>query len=226
MPAEERVGRDLVVVVSGGDVAPAAAAAAVPAGAPVIAADGGLDHALALGLDVQLAIGDFDSASPGALAAAEAAGIEVARHPQAKDATDLELALEAAAALEPRRILVVGADGGRLDHLLAGLLALADERYAAIEVDAVLGPAGAHVVRRERRLHGVPGELVSLLAVHGPAEGVVTEGLAYPLRGETLHPGSSRGVSNVFAAPEARVTVARGTLLALRPGPTGEGGPA
>ena len=50
---------------------------------------------------------------------------------------------------------------------------------------------------------GEPGELVSLLAVNGPAEGVTTEGLAYPLRGETLEPGSTRGVSNVFAA-EAR----------------------
>ena len=62
-------------------------------------------------------------------------------------------------------------------------------------------------------------EALSLLALHGPAEGVVTEGLLYPLRGETLLPGSSRGVSNVFAATEARVAVGRGVLLALRPGP-------
>ena len=61
------------------------------------------------------------------------------------------------------------------------------------------------MIRGERTLVGEPGELISLFAVHGPASGVVTEGLVYPLRGETLEPGSSRGVSNVFAAREARI---------------------
>ena len=65
---------------------------------------------------------------------------------------------------------------------------------------------------------GEPGELLTLLALHGPAEGVTTDGLAYPLRDETLEPGSSRGVSNVFDRATARVTVERGVLLAVRPG--------
>jgi thiamine pyrophosphokinase len=51
-----------------------------------------------------------------------------------------------------------------------------------------------------------------------PAEGVTTEGLVYPLRGETLEAGTSRGVSNVFAEATAQVTVERGVLLAIRPG--------
>jgi thiamine pyrophosphokinase len=54
--------------------------------------------------------------------------------------------------------------------------------------------------------------------VNGPAEGVHTEGLAYPLANETLEPGSSRGVSNLFAEKRARVTLKRGVLLAIRPG--------
>jgi thiamine pyrophosphokinase len=75
-----------------------------------------------------------------------------------------------------------------------------------------------HVVRRERVLAGVRGELVTLMAVNGPAVGVRTEGLAYPLRGETLEPGSSRGVSNVFEQAAAKVSVEHGVLLAVRPG--------
>jgi thiamine pyrophosphokinase len=47
---------------------------------------------------------------------------------------------------------------------------------------------------------------------------VRTEGLKYPLADETLEPGSSRGVSNVFVEPAARITVERGVLLAVRPG--------
>ncbi len=107
---------------------------------------------------------------------------------------------------------------GRLDHLAATLLLLGHARLEGVELDAVLGAARVHVIRGGRSLEGEPGELVSLLALHGPAEGVVTRGLRYPLRGETLEPGSSRGVSNVLADACAHVNVGRGTLLAIRPG--------
>ncbi|HXF98948.1 MAG TPA: thiamine diphosphokinase [Gaiellaceae bacterium] len=210
---------DVVVVVAGGEAPRPEAARAVPPGAPVVAADGGLEHARALGLEVALAVGDFDSASPEAVAAAEVAGIRVEQHPAEKDATDLELALDAALALAPQRILVLAGDRGRLDHLLSLVHVLGLERYAGAELDAWIGPAQVHVIRGERTLGGTPGELVSLLALHGAAEGVTTEGLAYPLAGERLEAGSSRGVSNLFVAATARVAVARGLLLAVRPGP-------
>jgi thiamine pyrophosphokinase len=191
---------------------------AVPAGAAIVAADRGLDHALALGLDVAIAVGDFDSASPEAIARAESAGALVVRHPAEKDATDLELALDAAIGIEPHRILVLAGDGGRLDHELSTLLLLASDRYAGATVDALVGPAHVHVVRGGRDLEGEEGALVSLLAVHGPATGVTTDGLVYPLRGETLEPWSSRGVSNVFEEVRAHVSVESGVLLAIRPG--------
>lgn len=208
----------IVVVVAGGEAPRADAALAAPADAEVIAADGGLDHARALGLDVSVAVGDFDSASEDALAAAEAAGVRLVRHPAEKDATDLELALDLALSSGASRILVLAGDRGRLDHLLAGLLLLGSGKYAEVEVDALVGVARVHVVSGRRTLPGEPGELVSLLAVHGEVSGVTTAGLAYELRGETLEPGSSRGISNVLTASEATVSVERGTLLAVFPG--------
>ena len=213
---------EVVVVVAGGEAPPADAAGAVPAGALVIAADGGLEHAHALGLDVGLAVGDFDSASPAAVSAAQEQGVRVERHAADKDATDLELALDAALTAAPARVLVLAGVGERLDHLLSALHVLGSPRYAAVEVDGRVGAAHVHVIRDERALTGVPGEVISLFALHGPAEGVSTEGLEYPLAGETLEPGSSRGVSNRFAAEAARVRVERGILLAVRPGPETE----
>ena len=204
---------DVVVVASGGGPA-----VVVPGAGTVVAADGGLDRAAALGLEVDVVIGDLDSVSAELLAGAEAAGARVARHPEAKDATDLELALDEAVALGAARVLVVASDDGRLDHLLGSLLLLGSASYAGIELDALVGEAVVHVVRGTRTLAGEPGELVSLLAVGGPAARVVTEGLAYPLTGETLDPGSSRGISNTFVGHEARIEVARGTLLVVRPG--------
>jgi thiamine pyrophosphokinase len=207
---------DTVVIFSGGPEP--AADVALPPGARIVAADGGAELALRLGLPVDIAVGDFDSISAEALAELERAGARIERHLPEKDSTDLELALELALALEPRKILVLGSGGGRLDHALGELLLLSSDAYRDVEVDARLGAATVHVVRDERQLAGVPGELISLFALHGPAEGVATEGLVYPLRGETLAPGSSRGLSNAFASEAARITLARGVLLAVRPG--------
>ena len=206
---------EIVVVVSGGDPPSPTAALVVPLGVPVVAADRGLEHALALGLEVMVAVGDFDSASPEVVAAAEVSGTRIERHPADKDATDLELALEVAAAMSPARILVLASGGGRLDHASSTLLLLASERYAPVQVDALVDEARVHVIRGERALEGRPRQLVTLLAVGGPARGVTTAGLAYPLRGETLEAGSTRGVSNLFIGETARVTVESGVLLAL-----------
>ena len=211
---------EVIVVVAGGNPPDPTSALAVPLGARVIAADSGLDHAFALGLEVELAIGDFDSASPEAVARADAGRTRIERHPAEKDATDLELALDEAVSLGAARVLVLAGDGGRLDHLLATLLLLGSSRYETVEIDAFVGRARVHVVRGERAIEGQVGELVSLLALHGLAEGVHTDGLAYRLSGETLESGSSRGVSNLFAAETARIIVERGILLAIRPGKT------
>ena len=203
---------DVVVVAAG-----SGPTVAVPRPATVVAADGGLERALALGLDVDVVIGDLDSASEAAVAAAERAGARIVRHPVAKDATDLELALDEAVALGARRVLVVASAGGRLDHLLASLLQLGSDRLAGLELDALVGEALVHVVRGERRLSGTPGEVVTLVPLGGPAAGITTTGLEYPLAAETLAPGSTRGVSNVFAGTDAHVRVTEGVLLAIRP---------
>jgi hypothetical protein len=98
---------ETVVVVTGGDAIDPAHVRDLPAGVRVIAVDSGVDQAHALGLDVELAIGDFDSVTPDGLARAESDGAAIDRHPTAKDATDLELALDAAIARRPARIHVL-----------------------------------------------------------------------------------------------------------------------
>ena len=116
--------------------------------------------ALALGLRVDVAVGDFDSISAQGLAALERAGARLERHPPAKDATDLELALDVAlavrAAADPRdrqrrRACSTSCSGQ--------LLLLASDAYRGVEIDALLGRASVHVVRRERLLSGRAGRV-------------------------------------------------------------------
>ena len=213
--------RNPVVVLTGGDPVDATVASALPAGAYVIAADSGLHSATTLGLHVDLVVGDFDSVDPEVLREAERLGAGIERHPEAKDRTDLALALDVACRHAPADVTVVGGAGGRLDHLIANVLLLASDAYRDLAIRAVTSTAVYHVVRDEVTLTGPRGGHVTLLPVHGPAHGVSTEGLLYPLEGETLAPGSTRGVSNELLDAQAHVRVTAGVLLAIQPGSVG-----
>lgn len=187
----------------------------------VIAADSGLEHAATLGLAVDRVVGDMDSVDLDVLDRAIAAGTEVDRHPEAKDATDLDLALDAAFALGPSRLVVVTGVGDRFDHALALALGLSAPQRPPVPTEAWLGPAHLWVVRGRSLLAGTPGDHLSLLPVHGTAQGVTTGGLLYPLDDEDLDVGTSRGVSNEWSAPVATVSVRGGVLLAVAPGSPG-----
>lgn len=205
-----------VVVFPGGDAPPPAVVAHLPEGATVIAADHGLDHATALGVEVHHVVGDMDSVDPDLLGTLPA-GVAVDRHPTDKDATDLELALEVALAVDPESLLVVGGHGGRTDHFLANALLLADRRYAHVAVTWLAGHDVVHVVHDAVTVGGTPGSTVSLIPLTECA-GVTTDGLAWRLDGVRLDPGTTRGVSNALVATEATVSVASGSLLVVRPG--------
>jgi thiamine pyrophosphokinase len=220
-----RPGRVAVVVGGGGPPAVSRADLGDLGADPVvIAADSGLEHARALGLPVDRVVGDMDSVDPAVLSAAAATGTQVDRHPEAKDATDLDLALVAALADRPARVVVVTGAGDRFDHALAVALSLAAPARApaaGVAVEAWIGTTHLWVVRDEVALAGRPGDLLTLVPVHGPARGVTTAGLLYPLADEDLDAGTTRGVSNEWAEPVATVRVRSGVLLAVAPGRAG-----
>lgn len=203
-----------VVVFTGGEPLPSALAGEITEDDYLIAADSGLDTALSWGYDVDLVVGDMDSVSPEGLAATAAS---VERHSPDKDATDLDLALEAALRLDPDRIVVLGGQGGRFDHLLGTVMLITSGRWAGVDLEWVASRSRVRVVRAGVTLHGTSGALVTLLAVGGPATGVTTTGLRWNLYDATLNPGSTRGVSNVFTGPVATIRMAGGVMLAIQP---------
>ncbi|MGI8710486.1 MAG: thiamine diphosphokinase [Acidimicrobiales bacterium] len=215
----------------------------LPPAAVVVAADSGLDHARAAGLAVDHLVGDLDSVSPAAVERARAGGAVVHAHAADKDATDFELATDVVVALERSarcratsvgpakpaagecpdaarpRLLVLGAGGGRLDHLLADVMLLAGPLVAGYDVDAAFGSADIAIVRpgRRRSLALRAGAQVSLLPLHGPARAVTTTGLRWPLVHADLAPGTTRGLSNEVVG-DVTVSVAEGVLAVIAPG--------
>ena len=190
--------------------------AALPPVDLVVAADGGADHARRLGLSVDTLVGDLDSLSAAGLSWAREHGVELIEHPVDKDSTDLELAM-AYAAERAHEVVVVDSGAGRIDHSAANLLLYASARFAHVSVTVLLQHGLVSVIRGCRDLRGDPGDLVSLLAVAGPARGVTTHGLRWPLTDAVLDVGSSWGVSNEFLSTQATVSVTDGVLLAIQP---------
>ncbi len=176
----------------------------------LIAADGGMRHLRALGLRPERIIGDGDSLPPDL----DLSDIPFIRYPAAKDETDLELALLWAAQEPTPEIGVLGALGGRLDHELANLLLLALPQLRGKEV--WMAGNGWRVTclhgGETRSVRAAPGTTLSLIPLGGPAQGIRTQGLAYPLRDEPLHFGPARGVSNVLTQDVVTISLREGLL--------------
>ncbi len=217
-----------MIVVADGDGVPAdlpaalAQAAAAGVRRPfVIAADGGARRALDLGLTPDLVVGDGDSADADTLERLQVLGVPVELAPADKDESDTELCLRAALDRGARTMRIVGALGGpRVEHTVANLLLLAHPMLDDLDVAIVASPS---VIRRMGvadgpgaiTIRGVPGDLLSLMAVDTVVEGVRTTGLRFPLHDEPLLPGPARGLSNALIADVARVTTRRGRLLVI-----------
>jgi thiamine pyrophosphokinase len=183
----------------------------------VLCADGGVRHALTLGLKPDLVLGDFDSAGPVVVAEIAAQGIPVHKVPTEKDETDTELAIQEALHRGATAITLVGVTGGRLDHTVANLLLLPGipSKVAVRVLDAssvtwLLRPGGRISIPAQ------PDSFLSLLPLSPEVRGIVAEGVQWPLEGATLRWGQARGVSNRITADEAFIAVREGHLLVIQ----------
>ena len=189
----------------------------------VIAVDGGARLADALGLPIDVWVGDGDSLGGAGLEDLRRRGVPVSLAATDKDQTDTELALLAAVDRGATRVTLIGVLGGpRLDHALANIFLLGHPLAgdAAIEI---LDPtarirllaAGSEPDAISRiELAGREGDLVSLVPLEDVA-GVTTTGLRFPLADATLMAGSSLTISNVRTDAHASVSLRTGRLLVL-----------
>lgn len=181
----------------------------------IIAADGGARHALALGIIPNAIIGDFDSLSEAEVRVFSDMGVHTLRFPTSKDETDLELALAHAVRAGHRPIIIIGANGGRLDQALGNITLLSDPEFIDSDVRIDDGVTEAFFITAKASIHGKAGDTVSLLPWGNPVEGVSTDGLVYPLVKETLLPYRTRSISNQMLAETAKVSLKRGLLLCV-----------
>ena len=185
----------------------------------IICADGGLEHALALGIKPHVVLGDFDSLTGDLRRRLEEGdpGLgAVYQYPVEKDTTDGQIAVEYAAGRGVREIWLLGGLGGRLDHALGNVFLGAVASFAGVL--RVLGRgASAAILKGPGRLEvaGGVGDRVSLLPITESCTGVAVNGLYYPLKGETLYRGDTRGLSNELVSCTGWVELAAGLLIVI-----------
>jgi thiamine pyrophosphokinase len=206
-----------VVIFAGGTVRPGKALSyAMDSADMCIAADSGAATALQYGCTPHIVVGDFDSLGRELFEDLRKQGSEIRQAAVEKDETDTELAVQTAIDEGATRITLVGAFGGaRIDHEMANILLLTG--FKDVPITLIDGPSICWIVRGpgNTAIEGKKGDLVSLLPLTGDASGIRTEGLYYPLQGETLAFGKPRGVSNVLTGKHAVVSVENGILLVI-----------
>lgn len=191
----------------------------------IICADGGANHARRMGLIPDKIIGDMDSIDDETLVWAKDNLVLMEIFPPEKDYTDSELCLMDIPAGVP--VLMILPLSGRFDHILSNLMLagkLTGEGRSLTLTDGqtwvypIKGPAIFPIDLHQWKSLEEKKELsISLLPLFGPVENVTTRGLFYPLKNQTLIPGSSFSVSNRIAETDVEpgLSLSSGTLAVI-----------
>lgn len=173
----------------------------------VVAADGGVRHAEALGVEPALWVGDFDSVNLEDLT--RWAHLPRMEYPRDKDATDAELAVQAALKGNPTRLLLAGGLGGELDHELGNLTLAVAVAKSGLQVAVTSGPTWAFaLVPPGLELDLAPGTPFSLVPL-ADLEGLSVHGGRWGLERAHLPLGSGHALRNL-AAGRVAVKLAKG----------------
>ena len=183
------------VILLGGDLVPTPRVEHALAGARVIAADSGMRHAAALGVEPELWTGDFDSVPEHLLAEWPDTPRQV--FPAGKDKTDGELAVDAALARGATSLVLAGAFGGaRADHAYLHLALAVKLFEQGVAVSLTDGAQEGHPLPVGlARFDYQPGTLFSLIGFSDLA-GLSVRGARWPLKQIQMPFGSSLTISN------------------------------
>ena len=166
----------------------------------IICADGGLRHVKGLGVNPDIAIGDFDSYT-------KPDGIKSVIFPSHKNLTDGEIAVDYAIENGYFEILLLAMTGSRLDHTFTNIFQLAKQGNITLIDD----DNEVYVIKDSITLKGKKGKTMSVIPVFSNLVGVTATGVYYPLDNDTLVFGEGRGNSNVITDDMCTVSVKDGT---------------
>lgn len=188
------------------------------AGRLIIAADGGAQNCLNMRLTPDIVIGDMDSITIKVVESISSGKkpIKFINSIPEKDESDAQLAVDYAAGLGAKKILIIGATGGRIDHTLANIFLLASPSLEKSDTRILTENSEFFVTKKSCQFTGTAGKTVSLFSLSPYTSFIKTSGLKYKLKNERLLFSPVRGLSNTFTGTKARIEISEGTLLIIK----------
>ncbi len=183
----------------------------------IIAVDKGMEFCLRAGIRPDEILGDFDSVDPGVKKYFDGLEIPVHVYQPEKDQTDMENAMSLALKRNSSEILILGATGTRMDHVLGSISNLTLPLKAGVPCCLVDAHNRIRMIRQELRIRKEEqyGTYVSILPFGGAVSGITLKGFYYPLHDYTMEAGSALGISNEIVEEEARICLTSGMLLVI-----------
>lgn len=184
----------------------------------VIGVDSGLDFLYRNQVVPTHIVGDFDSVSPEVISYYKSkADIPIREFNPVKDSTDTEIAVRFATELGAEELVILGATGTRLDHVMANIQILKialDQGMKAYILDEC---NRISVWEKEIRLCASErfGKYFSLFPLGGDVSDVSIQGAKYPLEHYQMSPFESRCVSNEYQDDEVVITFPKGTIVLM-----------
>ncbi len=185
-----------------------------------VGVDRGVLYLLKRNIKPVTAFGDFDSVSPEELRFINKNVAEINRFQPEKNETDMELALNWALEQNPEKIIIFGATGGRLDHLLANLQLLLLSLRAERSSDIVLidrnnqvflrGP-GTYTIKKDTEQKYISFVPLTLEVIN-----LTLEGFKYPLKNHHISLGSTLCISNELINDYGTFSFSEGILIVIR----------
>lgn len=179
----------------------------------IVTADAGWQTAAAMGLTPDVAVGDFDTAP---LPRELAETVECRKFPPEKNATDTQLAVEAALDRGAREIVIIGGLEGRLDHTLSTVAILEDLRRKKVPAVIISGKNRVRFVKDDGVILTRSGySYFSVIAVSERVKGVSMEGCKYPLKKGKIERTRQWAVSNEIVGNCALIEIGKGSVLVI-----------
>jgi thiamine pyrophosphokinase len=202
-------------ILLGGQVTPTERLKQQIAGSRLIAADGGMEHTAALGVEPEVWIGDFDSCTPEQQA--KHGHIPRIEFPVAKDATDGDLAISEAFRRGATEIVLVGGFGGQFDHVLAHATMLLAMARREIPCMMTSGSEEAYPLSWQINLDGLKaGTRISIVPT-SDIKGLTLRGVRWPLEHRSVPFGSTLTLSNATTGDVVLTMDAGSGLLIVYP---------
>lgn len=157
----------------------------------IVCADGAYDKIKGL-IVPDVVIGDFDS-----IVTDVEDGIKVHRFPIEKDYTDAHLCVDFIIDQGINEIDIVGATGGRTDHLYANLSLLYQAKLRGISAVIVNSSERIEIKDGKFSYNNVKGKTISLVPFLSTSHIIITKGLKYEMKDKVLDRRHILGISNI-----------------------------